>query len=187
LKELGVPANVEGVYVSSISPEGGAADAGLKKGDVITKINNATVLSGLQMSAQIAAFRPGDKVPVTYVRGGKEYTTTVTLKKRPGSFEGVANQSLNRKLGAELRNLSPAQIKEFGVSSGVLVTAIGEQGPISRTRISEGYIINKINGQPVKNLDELNRIVANASGTLKVEGVYPGFEGVYPYVIRLDE
>jgi len=187
LKELGVPSNVEGVYVSSVSPDGGASEAGIKKGDVITKINTAQVLSGLQMSAQIAAFRPGDKVPVTYVRGGKEYTTTVTLKKKPGSFEGLALQGLNRKLGAQLRNLTAAQAKEFGVSSGVLVTGISEQGPISRTRISEGYIITKVNGQPVKNIEEMNRVVGNASGSLKVEGVYPGFEGVYPYVIRLDD
>jgi len=186
LKANGIPTNVEGVYVSEVAADGGASAAGIKKGDVITKVNNVQVITGLQMSAQIAAFRPGDKVPVTYVRNGKEFTTTVTLKKKPGSFEGVAMESLNRKLGAQLSNLTPAQAKEFGVSSGVLVTDIADSGPISRTRISEGYIITKANGQAVKNIEDLNKAVGSANGTLRVEGVYPGFEGVYPYVIRLE-
>jgi serine protease Do len=187
LKANGIPVNIEGVYVSEVSSEGGAADAGIKKGDVITKVNNNLVLTGLQMSAQIASFRPGDKVPVTFVRNGKEINTTVTLKKKPGSFEGVAIQSLNKKLGGDIVNISPAEAKEFGVSSGVIIKKIAEGGPISKTRISEGYIITKANGIAIKNLQDLNRVLTNASGSLKVEGVYPGFEGVYPYVIRLAE
>ena len=187
MKANGIPTNVEGVYVSEVSPDGGAAAAGIKKGDVITKVNNVPVFTGLQMSAQIAAYRPGDQVPITYMRNGKEYTTSVTLKKRPGNFEAVALEGLNRRLGAQLSNLTPAQAKEFGVSSGVLVTEIAEQGPISRTRISEGYIITKANGQAIKNLEDLNKAVRNSNGALRVEGVYPGFEGVYPYVIRLDQ
>jgi serine protease Do len=186
LKANGIPTDIEGVYVSDVSADGGAAAAGIKKGDIITKVNNVPVYTGLQMSAQIAAYRPGDQVPVSYIRNGKEFTTSITLKKKPGSFEGVALQGLNRKLGAQLSNLTAAQAKEFGVNSGVLVLEIGDEGPISRTRISEGYIITKANGQTVRNLDDLNKAVSGASGTLRVEGVYPGFEGVYPYVIRLD-
>src|SRR5215217_3598069 len=82
LKAYGIPTNVEGVYVNAVTPDGGAAAAGIKKGDVITKVNNAKVTSGLQMSAQIAGFRPGDKVPVTFIRSGKEVTVTVGLKKK---------------------------------------------------------------------------------------------------------
>ncbi|RYZ47985.1 MAG: trypsin-like serine protease, partial [Chitinophagaceae bacterium] len=75
VKSLGIPTNVEGVYVSEVPTDGGAYAAGIKKGDVITKVNDMPVTSGLHMSAQIAGFRPGDKVPVTYMRNGKEYTT----------------------------------------------------------------------------------------------------------------
>ena len=53
-----------------------------KKGDVITKVNGVNVISGIQMSAQIAGYRPGDKVPVSYIRGGKEYAVNVVLKKK---------------------------------------------------------------------------------------------------------
>jgi S1-C subfamily serine protease len=79
MKELGVKEN-EGVYVSAVPTDGGAYAAGIKKGDIITKVNNTPVSSGIEMSAQIAGFRPNDKVQMSYLRGGKEYNTTVTLK-----------------------------------------------------------------------------------------------------------
>src|SRR5688500_17485028 len=66
IKAQGIPTNIDGVYVSAVSPDGGAAAAGIKRGDIITRVNNVGVSSGLQMSAQIAGFRPNDKVPVSY-------------------------------------------------------------------------------------------------------------------------
>src|SRR5436305_10849699 len=50
IKSLGIPTNVEGVYVSAVAADGGAAAAGIKKGDVITKVNGVSVVSGIQMS-----------------------------------------------------------------------------------------------------------------------------------------
>lgn len=86
IKSLGIPATSEGVYVSGASADGGAYASGIRKGDVITKVNGVAVNTGLQMSAQIAGFRPGDKVPITYIRSGKENTIQVTLKKKSRNF-----------------------------------------------------------------------------------------------------
>src|SRR5690606_37501460 len=72
--------NGQGVYVQQVPTDGAAHVAGLKKGDVITKINGNPVWSGIEMSGQIASFKPGEKVPVTFVRGGKEQTVQVQLK-----------------------------------------------------------------------------------------------------------
>ncbi len=60
-----------------------AASAGLKKGDVITTLNGTTIASGDDLSRAIDAHKPGDKVTVTYKRGGSEHTVTVTLGTRP--------------------------------------------------------------------------------------------------------
>src|SRR6476660_3209117 len=55
-----------------------AASAGLKKGDVITTLNGTKIASGDDLSRAIAAHKPGDKVTVTYKRGGSEHSVTVT-------------------------------------------------------------------------------------------------------------
>lgn len=56
-----------------------AADAGLKEGDIITKINGETVGKDGSLSSILGEYRPGDKITITYLRDGKEHTTTATL------------------------------------------------------------------------------------------------------------
>lgn len=59
---------------------GGPADkAGLKSGDIITKINNETLGTQGGLSSILGEYRPNDKVTVTFLRGGKEQTTSLTL------------------------------------------------------------------------------------------------------------
>jgi putative serine protease PepD len=60
-----------------------AAKAGLKKGDVITAVDGHSVATGDDLSRAIDAHKPGDKVTVTYKRGGSEHTVTLTLATRP--------------------------------------------------------------------------------------------------------
>jgi putative serine protease PepD len=60
-----------------------AAKAGLKKGDVVTAVNSTNIATGDDLSRAIDAHKPGDKVSVTYKRGGSEHTVTVTLGTRP--------------------------------------------------------------------------------------------------------
>jgi serine protease Do len=65
MKQMGISDNEEGVYVSGVAPDGAAQAAGIKRGDVITKINGAEVTNGLEMSSVLANYKPGDKVSVT--------------------------------------------------------------------------------------------------------------------------
>ena len=60
-----------------------AAKAGLKKGDVITAVNGTSIATGDDLSRAIDAHKPGDKVTVTYKRGGSEHSVTLTLATRP--------------------------------------------------------------------------------------------------------
>lgn len=187
VKSLGIPTTAEGVYVSGVSTDGGAHSAGIRKGDVITKINGVAVSAGLQMSAQLVSFRPGDKVPITYLRGGKEYTTMVTLKKKAGTFEDVAVTNIGTRLGGELVTFDKAKAREAGIDGGVLVRKITPGGALSRTRINEGFVITSVNGADVMTLEELTKALGNGNGTVSLEGVYPGYDGTYKYPLNLEQ
>lgn len=187
VKQLGVPNTANGVYVSAVSPDGGASAAGIQKGDVITKVNNNPVNSGLQMSAQIASFRPGDKVPVTYIRGGKELTTQVTLKKKAGTFEDVASANIGSRLGADLVTLDQSRAREYGIEGGVQVRKITQGGALSRTRMGEGFVITSVNGADITSLEALTKVLGNASGSVRLEGIYPGYDGMYTYPLNLEQ
>jgi putative serine protease PepD len=70
---------------SAAVESGGPADkAGLKPGDVITKLDDSVIDSGPTLIGEIWTHKPGDKVEITYKRGGSEHTVTVTLGSRVG-------------------------------------------------------------------------------------------------------
>lgn len=187
LKQLGIPTNVEGVYVTSVAPDGGAASSGIKKGDVITKVNNQMVVSGIQMSAQIAGFRPGDNVPVSYIRNGKEYTVQVTLKKKSDVITGNASS----RLGGELKTLDKTQAAKYGVDGGVVVTKIYDNGALKSARVQQNFIITSVitsdGEQEVSSVEDLNNILQGLAGTIRVRGIYSDYGETYTYPLNLNQ
>jgi len=185
LKSLGIPANVEGVYIEGVPTDGGAYAAGLKKGDVITKVNNVGVVSGIQMSAQIASFRPGDKVPVTYIRNGKEYNVQVTLTKKAT----VLAASVGARLGGDLATLDESKAGRYGIDGGVVVNRVTSGGILSNARVQPGFVITSviIGEKEIETvtLDDLNEAFRNIStAKIRITGMYPGSEYI-TYALNL--
>ena len=182
-KEAGIK-DGDGVYVMDATPDGAAAHAGLKKGDIITKINNVTVSTGAEMVGQIATYSPGDKITLTYKRDGKDNTVSITLRNNSGTTAVVKTSSLD-KLGATLETLSKKDAASLDVKGGVVVKNVTENGLMDKSRVQEGFIILKANGLEVHNVEEFQKALEKATGTVKLEGVFPGYEGVYTYPLRL--
>lgn len=78
--DLALP-SVGGIYITNVNRGSGAYEAGLRAGDVIVKINEASVLSVPELQEQVALFRPGDRISLEYYRRGRKYRTdNVPLK-----------------------------------------------------------------------------------------------------------
>ncbi len=71
--------NATGVYVAAVESGSPAANAGLQKGDIITKIGDVSVESSSYLKYELYKYDIGDKVKFTYTRNNKENTTTITL------------------------------------------------------------------------------------------------------------
>lgn len=179
----------EGVYVTGVADDGAAKQAGIKQGDYITGINGTKVTSGSEMVEQVANFKPGDKITVTYARDGKEYNAAITLKNKSGNYEivkgGTPSETLNDKLGGTFENLDKKKADQYGIAGGVQVKKI-TGGLLKTTRMQEDFVITSINGQPIKSIDELMKTLNKAQGTVRLEGIYPGFEGTYAYPLNLN-
>jgi putative serine protease PepD len=78
-----VSSTTSGALVQSVSSGGPAADAGLRSGDVITKLGSTTIKGTNDLVAAIATHKPGDKVTVTVRRGSDTSDLTVTLGTQP--------------------------------------------------------------------------------------------------------
>ncbi len=176
----------EGVYVMDVTEEGAAKPAGLKKGDFITKINGVPVYTGAEMVGQVATYRPGDKITLSYLRDGKEYNTNLTFKNRSNNTDVVKN-SIMDKLGATFETLPKKEAVDMGIKGGVRVKEINkEKGAFIKTRMDENYVITKVNGKEVLNLEDFRKEIDKSTGEIKLEGMYPGFEGIFPYKIKPD-
>ncbi len=184
--ELGLDA-VEGVYITRVSPDSGADDAGLKKGDVIIAINGVKTKTMPAMQEQVGRYRPGNIITVEYIRNGKKYTAKVTLKNKSNSTELVSEKTENvlLELGFELRNLNREEKRRLKVD-GVKVISIYRGSRIERTNMDPGFIITKIDNRPVNSVEKLVEALKNARGKVMLEGVYENYAGEYYYAFPID-
>lgn len=183
-KQMGIK-DGPGIYVTSVASDGAAKAAGLQKGDFITKLNGVEINSSSELLGQVSRYKPGDKISLTYVRDGKENTVNLTLKNRAGNFDVVKNTSVFDNLGGDLVTVDKETAKKNDISGGVQVKKLGD-GLLKGTRIQEGFIITSVDGQDVNSLDDLKNILNNASGTVRLEGVYPGYDGTYGYPLAIN-
>lgn len=82
----------KGIYIARVIPKCAAEKAGLREGDVLTKVNNMDVNSYASMMEEVALFNPGDAVEVTYLRDGNQQTATLTLLNSKGNTQIIRQQ-----------------------------------------------------------------------------------------------
>lgn len=162
-----------GVYVTEVMDKGGAEDAGIRKGDIITKIDGTNITDFADLSLAIGSKRPGDVVTVNYQRDGKEYTKSVTLKDQRGgtTTRTRADLTASEKIGAEFEPLTPKFKTEYGLNSGVVVKNALPNGEIARNGLADGFIITEINGKPVNSQKDVENILKNYKGNVQIKFV----------------
>jgi Do/DeqQ family serine protease len=172
--------DIKGVYVSDVGETGAAKDAGLLKGDVILKIDEIAVNSASELQETVAQHRPGEKIKVTYLREGKEYAKTVTLKNKRGSFAVVkqASAQINDDLGAEFSEPTKAEKEKLKIDSGVKIAKILD-GKLKDAGVKAGYIIQKIDKVDIKSADDIAKALMDKNGGILIEGVYPDGKKAY--------
>ncbi len=180
-----VPLSVDGIYITDLTKDGAAMQAGIQKGDVIKKINDISISSGSELQEQLSNYKPGDKVDVTIERNGTQRVFQVTLKNNAGNYAIVKPDAMIDKLGAELQTLDPKKAKDYGIEGGVVVRKINEGAINDQTRMRDGFIITKANGKDVKSVDELKNIIGNDK-QVTITGIYPGYNEPFEYPLVLD-
>ena len=163
----------DGVYLIEVVDKGGAEAAGLRPGDIITKVDETAVSNYYDLSFAVGSKRPGDKVAVTYLRNGRTNTVNVTLRDEKGgtSFRSKADLSVTEKIGAEFEPLSERFKTDYGLTSGVVAKNVVEGREMSKIGIVDNYIVIEINGKPVNSQKDIEKILNGYSGNVQVKYV----------------
>ncbi|RSK51516.1 Do family serine endopeptidase [Hymenobacter rigui] len=175
---------LNGVYVMGFNKTSSAADAGLKEGDIITEINGAKVNTSSQLQEQVARFRPGDKIKVTYLRDGRENTASATLRNSTGTTDIIREEvaSVIKYEGASLTPVTKQEQNKLGIEGGAKISGIRSSN-FRETGIADGFIITRIDKNKVQKPQDVQRYLEAAKETegALVEGVYPdGRKAYYP-------
>lgn len=173
-----------GVYVNELMESGSAIDAGIKPGDVITKVDGVAVNSAPELQEQIGRHRPGDKVKVTLNSKGKEKDIFVVLKNKSGNTDVIKKNKKSAVfdvLGADFSEVEANQLEKMRISGGVKINKLYNGKLREQTDIREGFIITKVNDRSVKNLREFTQEIQNRTGGILLEGLYPNSNTTYFY------
>ena len=130
----------------------------------------------------LASKRPGDKISITYLRDKKKITKTVTLKNTKGNTEVVKGAADIDVLGGNFRPISDTQKQEFNINYGLEVTKVNS-GALKEAGVTKGFIIQKVNDQPIKSIKDLQDVVKEVSGgkesVLWIQGIQPTGKKAY--------
>src|SRR3546814_10721833 len=159
---LGLPKD-RGEIIQRVEDGQAAAKAGLKRGDVVTKINGKEITPQQTLSYIVANIKPGTRVPIEVIREGKTLSLSAVIGTRPPESEltgenfdpeaeqtlpedptGTANQAIQDQLGMAVQPLTSAIARSNGVDAGtkgMVNGAVGGNSDAGRKGLRRGDII----------------------------------------------
>lgn len=166
--------NFKGVLFERME-EGPAAQAGLKPGDVITKINDIETNTKSAFEEELSYRYPGDKINVTYMRNNKPTTVSISLVNRNGTSERVKRKIfVSEIMGAQL------EATDYGVKVFKLT-----DGYMKKLGVPENYTILSINRVRVSDPQEVIDFFEKYKGKVGLYGMNSAKEVIpYSFTIR---
>jgi serine protease Do len=179
----------QGAKVNQVSDESPAAKAGLKEGDIITKVNDVKIDGPASLYDAIGKSKPEDKVTISYIRNGKMSTQVVSLAKNKNTMqyynfsspEGQGGPSFDaypKQRGFSIPNFPGMEgmtipgfenkpklgisIEDTETADGVKITNVSENSPAAKSGLLENDIIVQVNDQKIKEVDALKPIIKDA-------------------------
>lgn len=150
----------EGVLVNEVFDRDPAAMAGIKPGDIITKVNGNVVDTPNALSRFVANLEPGERTPVEVVRDGKRYTFMVLLTERRETplLASLPTSRTEVKLGIDVQDVTTELAEKFKLKDlkGVLIAKV-EPGSLAQAEgLHEGDLIKEVNREDVSSVTDFS-------------------------------
>jgi serine protease Do len=178
---------VRGVGVTQVVKDSPAEKAGIRKDDVILRLDGDSITSVRKLNRIISEIAPDQSVRIAISRGGSEQELTATIGKRQNTFssfeqfnspdpkvfrwEGDLDHQAagdlvfalgnRRHIGVTTTELTKQLAEYFGIADGrgVLVTSVTDDGPSARAGLKAGDVITAVDGEKVDSTGDISRIV----------------------------
>jgi serine protease Do len=160
-----------GVIVGTVTPNGGAAKAGIQVGDVLVSIDGRNIKDGDDLVNDISARHVGSSVKIGYLRDGKQNTANVLIGDRAKTYADMTGQQDETappqeadagegKLGITVSAIPPALAAKTGIKGGVIITSVRPGSFADEIGLGKTAIITAINRKPVTDEASYRAIVS---------------------------
>jgi serine protease Do len=160
-----------GVIVGVVTPNGGAAKAGIEAGDVLVSIDGRNIKDGDDLVNDISARHVGSTVKIGYLRDGKQNTANVVIGDRAKTYADITGQqdepaapqeadAGEGKLGITVSAIPPALAAKTGIKGGVIITSVRPGSFADEIGLGKTAIITAINRKPVTDEASYRAIVS---------------------------
>ena len=160
-----------GVIVGVVTPNGGAAKAGIQAGDVIVSIDGRNIKDGDDLVNDISARHVGSTVKLGYLRDGKQNSANVVIGDRAKTYADITGQPDDTsapqetdagegKLGITVSAIPASLSAKVGIRGGVIVTNVRPGSFADEIGLGKGTIITAINRKPVTDEASYRAIVS---------------------------
>ena len=157
----------EGGLISEVKEGSPAAEAGVRRGDVVVSVNGEKIADAAALARKLALLEPGVPTEFVVLRDGGEKTYSIRLVEHPDnqkSGEAEARRDVERGLGIEVSDITQTIRNRLGVtrSEGVVVVSVAPGSVASEKGVRVGDLVLEINGNPVRGLSDYKRILAES-------------------------
>jgi serine protease Do len=184
-----------GVIVGVVTPNGGAAKAGIQAGDVLVSIDGRNIKDGDDLVNDISARHIGSTVKIGYLREGKESTANVVIGDRSKTYADITGQqdepvtpqesdAGEGKLGITVSAIPPSLAAKTGIKGGVIITNVRPGSFADEIGLGKSAIITAINRKPVTDEASYRAVVSTLKSKDDVVFViqFPNQKNVNSYV-----
>jgi len=160
----------EGALISSVEKDMPADKAGIKRGDLITKINGKSIKNANELKNLIGSMAPGSSVDVEFERDGKSKSTTIKLDamKSDSTTLGSAGEDSKSAIeGLKLRTLNDSLRRKYNLDddvSGALVLSVKDGSKADDYGFEVGDVIIQVGQNDVKSSDDFDRYIKDYKG-----------------------
>jgi len=158
----------KGALVGDVTADGPASHSDLKQGDIIVAVNGKPIDDANQLRLRIGMLSPGSTANLDVLRGGVHHEVTVKMGEFPSTEERASvdkGGSGNTLDGVSVENLTPETARDMKLSPGTKGVVVADVDPSSHAAeagLREGDVIEQVNRQPVKNVQDFNHAMASA-------------------------
>ncbi|WP_149276052.1 S1C family serine protease [Pareuzebyella sediminis] len=150
-REKGIK-DIDGVYIDGVEENTGAAEADLRRGDIIKQIDDIQIHKFPDLTGYLSTKRPGDEIQVTFARDGEKITVPIVLTE--------LQTVIVPEMGLEVKNLTKEEKKMYNIDFGVRIVGVPER---YRGYGLDGKILLALGNEEINDIQEARMLFGRIS------------------------